>query len=204
MKAKLARLTQERNDYHAQLKRRETDFENKHRAEHSATVVKMESELETKSDAARKSKEAASRSASEADGLRAQLAAERIKAEGVRVEYELAAEKKFNIAMGIKQRMIEARDTKLREASETANEIQGALDAADEVNTQRLATIRSICGRMGGPPRKPRTEEELEEELQTRKQLTRARNRDAKHIGDVIGVVGEDTEISVVVLTTAP
>ena len=204
MKAKLARLTQERNDYHAQLKRRETDFENKHRAEHSATVVKMESELETKSDAARKSKEAASRSALEADGLRAQLAAERIKAEGVRVEYELAAEKKFNIAMGIKQRMIEARDTKLREASETANEIQGALDAADEVNTQRLATIRSICGRMGGPPRKPRTEEELEEELQTRKQLTRARNRDPKHIGDVIGVVGEDTEISVVVLTTAP
>ena len=177
LKEKLAAVTSERDDYHGQLRRRETDFENRTKAVHSAEVMALISTVETNSVAARKSREAAKLSATEADELRAQLAGERIQAEGVRVADELAAQKKFNIAMSIKERMIATRDMKLAEAHEAAAEIQRELDVSNEVSAQRLLSIRSICGKLGGQPRKARTEDELEADLADRRSRKKAQNR---------------------------
>ena len=68
------------------------------------------------------------------------------------------------------------------------------------MSTERLATIRKICGKLGGRPRVPRTDDELEtSELN----ITLARDNMASSVVNAIGQVGEDSEISTVALTQA-
>jgi hypothetical protein len=107
----------ERDDYRGQLRRRETDFENRTKAEHSNTVRQLESRLETDDIVRTKAKEAEARSTAEADRLRHELASERITHEGELRERERAATSKFNIAMGTKDRMILKRESKIEEAN---------------------------------------------------------------------------------------
>ena len=183
-------MTKERNDYRGQLLRRETDFENRTRAVHSEEVRKLQSTVETTDAAATWLRSSAARSASEADKLRAQLAAQLIDAEGKRVEAEAAAQKKLNIAIAAKDRMIATRDTKLAEAQEALDAIRGELDAAVELSADRLTTIRRICGKLGGQPQITRTEGELAEQLATDRQADAARRRMVAQVREAIGVVG--------------
>jgi hypothetical protein len=101
------------NDLRRQLRVRETDFENRVRALHSAEVVKLKSTLETNSDGARKFKESAARSAAEScrradevDALRAKLASESIRHEAVLAEAGHAAANALKIAVATKVRVI--------------------------------------------------------------------------------------------------
>ena len=120
LRVDLEAMQRERNDFRAQLLRRETDFENRVRAVHSSEIRELKSKLETDGDSARKAREKAERSAAEAAGsaeeidtLKAQLAAERIRAEGELQEAvksaELASQKVFNIAIAVKEQVMRFR-----------------------------------------------------------------------------------------------
>jgi small-conductance mechanosensitive channel len=209
LRGEIKKVMKERDDYRAQLRRRETDFENRTRALHSAKVQTLTSKLETDGDLARRAREAAVRSAAESakradevDQLTAQLARERIRFEAELHDADVAAKNRLSVAVATKVRMIASRDAKLADAKEAADEIQRELDAQVELHTERLATIRRLCGKVGGRPRVPRTEEELEaSELDIN--LTLARNNMASVVANAIGQVGEDDEISTVALMQA-
>ena len=148
----------ERDDYRGQLRRRETDFENRTKAEHSNTVRQLESRLETDDIASTKAKEAEARSTAEADRLRHELASKRITHEGELRERERAATSKFNIAMGTKDRMILKRESKIEEANvktleaiEDNERVERELEWAYAKNTARLTFLGSGGG--GAPPR---------------------------------------------------
>ena len=49
--------------------------------------------------------------------------------------------------------MISTRDEKLADAQSACIEIQEALDTQVELGSERLATIRQICGRLGAAGR---------------------------------------------------
>ena len=163
-KDKLDEVTKERNLYRGQLGRRETDFENRTLAVHSSTVVKLQGELDSLTSAGRMYKTNAKKAADEADRARHELAAERIAHQGALLEAasaaktsldeaEAAAAKKFNIAIARKNYMISTRDEKLADAQSACIEIQEALDTQVELGSERLATIRQICGRLGAAGR---------------------------------------------------
>ena len=194
-------MAKARDEYRSQLLRRETDYENRTMAVHNETVRALKSQLETASDATRRFKEAAARSAAaEASAVNA-LATERIGFEGDLHEARRIAKKEFNIAMGIKERMISTRDDKLAKLAEELAAANTNLEAQIEVSNNRLSTIRQICGKLGGQPRLHRTESQLEDSV--RSTVSRARVSMASAIGGVIGTVGEEDEISTVALVTA-
>ena len=56
LQAELKAMTTERNDYRGQLRRRETDFENRTRALHSAQVLKLTGQVQSEQCTARKSR----------------------------------------------------------------------------------------------------------------------------------------------------
>lgn len=198
----------ERDDYRGQLRRRETDFENRTKAEHSNTVRQLESRLETDDIVRTKAKEAEARSTAEADRLRHELASERISHEGELRERERAATSKFNIAMSTKDRMILKRDSKIEEANvktleaiEDKERVERELERAYAKNTERLNTIKNLCGRLGGRPLLCRTEAELA--LCTVGAASHARANMKSSVAEAIGSVGSGSEISVVALMTA-
>ena len=149
----------ERDDYRAQLQRRETDFEQRTRSDHTDALLKFEKLEHTIRDACRKATEAANRKEEAAAELSYSIAAERIAFEGRLTDAAKEAAK----AMAVKERMIARRDEKLADAADAASKLQTLLDAEHEVSADRLITIRKICGKLGGKPRKPRAEIEMEE-----------------------------------------
>ena len=198
LKSLLDAMTKERDDYRGQLRRRETHFENRTAAVHTDTVRKLESQLRSKMEVERMHKHNAKRAAEEVDLLRSQLTAERIAHEGVLHEANRAAKTRFDIAIAAKNRMIASRDAKLTEARNAADEIQEALDAQLLVSAERLATVRQICGRLGGRPRSGLTDDDLE--CVARPDIVRSRMQ--SFLTTALGTVGEPTEISTVVLVS--
>ena len=204
VKALLETVRRERDDWRAQVLRRETDYELHQRAEHDEQVRILESKLSAVTDTEKVSKSKAKAAGSEADLVRNELAAERIAHEGALLDAttklrdaEAASTKKLNITTAIKDRMIATRDAKLVAAQRAADEIQEALDSQLEVSSDRLSTVRKICGKLGGRGCLDRTDEDIE--LCSRPY--RVRSRMAAALSEAIGTVGEDTEISTVVLT---
>ena len=121
------------------------------------------------------------------------------------VEAAEAAERKLANVVGTKMRMIQSRDEKLALADSRLVELR--TEFAEEraqlqsVNEERLSTIRQACGRMGGRPVKQRTDTDLEDLLGAT--ASAARQAMAVRIGDVIGVVGEESEISLQAIVDA-
>ena len=113
--------------------------------------------------------------------------------------------KKFNIAIAAKQRMITARDLKIEllqgTVSTCKDEAQAVLTAhaeaiteLDAVAAQRLSTIRRLSGKQGGARGLSRTDDELAELPQSTGSSHKKGMAD--RIGEVIGEVGTDSEIS--------
>ena len=128
------------------------------------------------------------------------------------VEAAESAERKLASAVAVKVRMIESRDEKLRELHAGAKEAALRLDdvraefveeraSLQAVCDERLSTIRSICGRLGGQPTVNRNDEELESMQGS--SCTMSRTAMSRRIGDVLGVVGEESEISLQSLVDA-
>ena len=122
----------------------------------------------------------------------------------------------MNIAIASKLRMISARDeklsalqlslddslSKLRDIHEaSAHASAERLAAVEQESADRLAKIRSICGRLGGRPTVCRTQDELDslapsERSKCKKSMT-------QRVSDAIGVVGTESEISMQAMTAA-
>ena len=128
------------------------------------------------------------------------------------VEAAESAERKLASAVAVKVRMVESRDEKLRELHAGAKEAALRLDdvraefveeraSLQAVCDERLSTIRSICGRLGGQPTVNRNDEELESMQGS--SCTMSRTAMSRRIGDVLGVVGEESEISLQSLVDA-
>jgi hypothetical protein len=205
VKHALKEMNKERNTYRGQLRRRESDFEQKTAQAHTEEIIMLTNSLEEANEAARKARESTSRnhasSTARVDELLNKIASEGIAAEGALLEAKNTAKKEFNYAIAAKERMIASRDEKLAQALCDVTKLEEMLETQVEVSTERLATIRSICGRLGGAPNQQRTESELEEFTDHDKLIHRGRMTAA--IASVIGVVGESSEISVVALVAA-
>ena len=192
----LKAMTEERNDYRGQLRRRETDFENRTRAQHSAQVIKLESTIEMEKYSVRKFKEHSIRDKSETDKAVALLAAERISAEGERCEAGRIAAMQFKNAIGVKERVIAARDVKLSQQNDKIVELNQRIAELETLNADRLTTLRSQAGKLGGRPAISRTQEE-QDNLGGGSTAQKSKQSMAARIAGVIGVVETATEISI-------
>ena len=205
IQAELMSMKKDRDELQGQLLRRESDFEQRKMSDHTEEVRKLKSTIETEIISRKSFGKKAARFEQEADIARAALTAERIATEGMRLETKRAAEKQFNTAMAVKQRMISARDMKielLQGAVDTCKDEALAVQTAhadaiakiEGVTVQRLSTIRRLSGKEGGAQGLSRTDAELAELPQARGASHKKGMMD--RIGEVLGKVGTETEIS--------
>ena len=205
----LKEVIKERDEYRSQIHRRETNYEQRQRSEHDEEIRKLKSALETAADSAQTARAKASALEIAADKALATLTAERIANEGARLEAERIAQKHFNTAIALKERMITTRDGKLdllkeeilalsKQKVEAERVSDERIEALDAVCAERLVTIRKISGKLGGRPCNSRTEDELDELQCATASASRISMMD--RVADVIGEHGTDTEISLPVL----
>jgi hypothetical protein len=161
----------------------------------------LKSELEVTKKSATEARKSRNHAVASLDALANKLTSERIVYEGSILEAKRAASKELNIAIAIKEHIIVNRDAKLVQAQDEIMKLTAELEDRNELGAERLATIRSICGRLGGTPRAHRTDRELEE-MRTDLACAARVNMSAA-IGSVIGKVGEDSEISLIALMNA-
>ena len=200
--SELTSVKKERDGLRSQLARRECDFEQRTKSDHCDEVRKLTSTIETEINSRKSWRKKAAKFEQEADEARASLTAERIATEGQRLETERAANKRFNFAIAVKDRMIAARDDKLEQLKaeiKTLNEKEKVniekMHAVEALCADRLTTIRKVSGKLGGRPEVLRNQEELEE-LPTRHARDATKGM-AQRIAGAIGMVDTETEISI-------
>ena len=141
---------------------------------HNEKVQAIQTELETTTRALLKSRGDVRRLNEQVKNVSAQLDFERRDSQQVLSETVEKALRKANIIIAVKERMITSRDAKLERAEQAlraadrsredaVNAISLQLEEADRTSAERLATIRRICGKLGGRPNLSRTSDDLEE-----------------------------------------
>jgi hypothetical protein len=205
IKAENLQLKEVVNVLRVQIGKRECDFAVSEGAQYQAVIDKLKTELGDVQRAAEKLRGVEKRCGAELAVRVAQLTSEREVS-------EIALTKQMNIALGAKSRMIAARDQKLelaqrtlddaaREAGRELQESAEKVTALELVAAKRLASIRSICGRLGGRPELSRTVAELEELAQSTSSMSLESM--TQRVGEAIGEVGTDSEMAVPALMNA-
>ena len=180
LKEKLAILQEENNVLRVQVGKTECDYAQHTEANHGKVVQALTDELRETAVQLSKLQGAEKRYERLVGELEAQheekvrsLTAELEQRDVRLVEAAESAERKLASAVAVKVRMVESRDEKLRELHAGAKEAALRLDdvraefveeraSLQAVCDERLSTIRSICGRLGGQPTVNRNDKELE------------------------------------------
>ena len=213
-----------------QIEKKECDYENRQRMEHSEIVLKLKEELDEQKRTGSTLGTKLKALTKAFDINTSAMAAERVAFEGTlmdaaasaQVRYDeanaaaiiklSAAERSRDIVIATKERMILHRDAKLEDARILALEASKAsaedililnakISNLETLNDERLVTIKRLCGRLGGRPNVSRNEEELDECVySTAKACTQAM---AQRFRNLLGEFGTETEISTVALMKA-
>ena len=172
----ISRCKAEIGELRTQLKRKECDGVQAVRGEMSEELRLLQERCSEATSGARAAKYArahAEKAASEAQAAKVELEKKLVALQAeareqlLRID-ELQKERgALRLRVAVKQRMVDARDAKLKAAVENSatelEELTTRLEAAEQKSKERLATIRSATGKLGGRPVLNRGADKLEE-----------------------------------------
>ena len=228
MKVKYDERMREKKDLLSQLQRAESDVIQKISADFTDSKLQFEARCDSLTKDASRAKTASTamrKSLAEARSAHAvslqELLTARLSLEDERARADVAernaAAADFKVAglsraMSVKVLMVQRRDLKMaaievarkdeREVQQRAEEASALeVQSLKELSVQRLLTIRRLSGKLGGRPELCRTVDELGELPQSTSAMHKGRMMN--RVGEVLGEVGTEREISTEALMEA-